>query len=807
MHKVRLMVTMRYLILFIVGVYLNIAAAIADPVYNAAGIYVNGQTKAGDVTTVDYANGSGSNNTKAVDHAVYADVAGGLVNSNNGYFANSLSVGLLNDLTSGVRVLVIGDHNTVKGVSSAAVGSHVQATNDFAVALGYSTVAGGYASLAGGEDTKANGIDSIALGNAAQANHNNTFVWSDGTPFISTNAQSFNVYATGGTHFGGGGLWWDNTIVIDTNGVLYSQGSAVLTQSTSIVTNGYYTDVHAVGTIWGGWGSDGNFSATSLGIGSWSGNQYAPTLFAGNDIYISPSVASALVVKQVTGWVGIGTNSPAATLDVAGTAIVRNDLTVLGSLSVTGSIQGAYIDRMENNFNNLVFNYITRSGITDYGMADGYVDNFRSTALVNTNATISTNTTFNAVSNFWQNTTITFDVGSGGSVQYDATLTNAVRTFTANGTFTLSAAVTGNVLVVGGGGGGGGMGGGGGGGGGVLVQSNYVMTAGVYSVVIGGGGAAGSAKNQTTSVNNGTNSTFATLTAYGGGAGASCQESGGNVNGRAGASGGGGAYQTTGNYGSGGAATNGQGNAGGNNCNADVIAGGGGGGAGAVGAAGSTVSEPRQGGAGGAGRLVNVTYTNSYFGGGGGGGSYGSATNLVALGGIGGGGQSGTGVSDQSYAQNGTNGTPNSGGGGGGGISSSTAGYTGGKGGSGIVVVRYPAAGTVTTNSMTIVTTNYICRFVPQNIRGTLWQADGDAAITNVVNTDFKLYVSRDGGTNYNQVTLASADQYLVSAPTNRMFAGVLSVTNQPTGSNIVLKVVTTNKLNRIYGIGWTAGQ
>lgn len=76
-------------------------------------------------------------------------------------------------------------------------------------------------------------------------------------------------------------------------------------------------------------------------------------------------------------------------------------------------------------------------------------------------------------------------LATGGTVTTVGPYT--IHTFTESGTFTASAALTADILVVGGGGSGGGMGGGGGGGA-VIVSSGFSLGAGSYTVTIGAGG-------------------------------------------------------------------------------------------------------------------------------------------------------------------------------------------------------------------------------------------------------------------------------------------------------------------------------
>lgn len=251
------------------------------------------------------------------------------------------------------------------------------------------------------------------------------------------------------------------------------------------------------------------------------------------------------------------------------------------------------------------------------------------------------------------------------------------------------------VLVAGGGGGGhtrNTPGGGAGGAGGLLQATNSPLTAGTYPIVIGDGGT-GAYNPLATSVpsTDGGNTTFNSLTAYGGGGGGTQNEptSAGN-----GGSGGGSSPSVTPGYGLNPSTpapviatfpnyTPGttQGYPGGGS---PSRGGGGGGGAGGAG----TQTSNSNGGPGGVGAVVpwmpdsygeaNPGGPGRYFAGGGGGGAYsggGSPTGTSGSGGAGGGGNGGP--------VDGLDGSANMGGGGGGGT------LTGGEGGSGIAVIRY----------------------------------------------------------------------------------------------------------------------
>ena len=247
------------------------------------------------------------------------------------------------------------------------------------------------------------------------------------------------------------------------------------------------------------------------------------------------------------------------------------------------------------------------------------------------------------------------------------------------------------VLMVGGGGGGGGTPGGGGGAGGYLYTFNAVSP-GAHPITVGDGGLGGAVYY---SGNNGEDSVFDTLIAYGGGGGG-CQSPGVN-----GASGGGAGTRAGYSYAGGIATPPGQGyNGGASNCPGSAVAGGGGGGgASAVGQNGYGSGTPTNpvGGDGGNGLANSISGASVYYSGGGGGWGTIPGGGGGGDGGLGGGGHGGD-FYGNPYA---LPGTPNTGGGGGG---SGNSTYPGANGGSGIVIISYPTGyitalgGTITTS-------------------------------------------------------------------------------------------------------------
>ena len=268
---------------------------------------------------------------------------------------------------------------------------------------------------------------------------------------------------------------------------------------------------------------------------------------------------------------------------------------------------------------------------------------------------------------------------TGGTITDDGAY--YYHTFTSSGTFAPLVSLSADILAVAGGAGAcvgaGNTPTGAGGAGGLIVFTSQSLTVQNYTCTIGGGGA-GTASN--TSVGNGADSQFGSLTLIKGGGGGGHTD---GVAGKTGGSGGGGMFG-----GAGGAATTGQGSAGGSAATSGNQGSGGGGGKGGAAGAGTSTA----GGAGGIGyydAIVDAMGASAskgelsgghyYFAGGGGGSTYNGGT--PGTGGLGGGGDG----RRQTVAENGA---ANTGGGGGGTGDYGTG--TGANGGSGIIIVRYP---------------------------------------------------------------------------------------------------------------------
>lgn len=273
-----------------------------------------------------------------------------------------------------------------------------------------------------------------------------------------------------------------------------------------------------------------------------------------------------------------------------------------------------------------------------------------------------------------------------GSVKVRLSASDGAKTTTRICTLSLAFISTVDYLVVGGGGGGGMRHGGGGGAGGYIYSTNQTLNTGTtYNIVVGTGGAAGN--GQSAPGSNGLDSSisgtaFNTITAIGGGLGATLDAAGD------GGSGGGGGHNGV----TAGTGTVGQGNDGGTGQAGHPYHAGGGGGAGGAGANAGSI-----GGAGGAGLQNSITGTALYYAGGGGGGTYNTSGNAAGGSGVGGNGGGGTGAAGSP--------TPNTGSGGGGSGGGSLPNHgTPTAGADGIVIIRSIDTATSTTGSPTITT-------------------------------------------------------------------------------------------------------
>lgn len=445
------------------------------------------------------------------------------------------------------------------------------------------------------------------------------------------------------------------------------------------------------------------------------------------------------------------------------------------TIELNASGQVKLKDRIELNIMLLAFKLAVQDGLVKYNMVDGFMDEFEDESGVDTGG--STNEYYDSTNDLYRPTA---NDPTGGTITYSGGKTIHTFKLADSGTnFVVPAGASGTVdvlIVAGGGGGGGAQSGsyyaGGGGAGGVIQLSDEAVSAGNYAIVVGAGGAGGASNSQGS---DGGNSSAFSNTAIGGGGGG-CQSAG---TGRNGGSGGGGASS-----GAGGSPTSGQGYAGGTGHAAYAA---GGGGAGAVGGAGS--ASPPYGGYGGAGIQSSISGASTWYAAGGG-GSPGDGTSTNSIGGKGGVNNGAGGVATQGADDTGS-------GGGGGQLQSSSV--VGGDGGNGIVIISYDTGSLGGTyNDMTLVSNAITAEAEPANARIVLYEEDVDSI---TVNTDIKAYVSIDGGSNYDQVTLTDEGDYDSG---KRILTGIVDVSAR-TGTSVKWKVTTHNSKGlKLHAVGGT---
>ena len=463
------------------------------------------------------------------------------------------------------------------------------------------------------------------------------------------------------------------------------------------------------------------------------------------------------------------------------TANMAVDPTNASNLS-SGSVPTAQLGNvdtagLEDDIALLGFKVASNGSLAKYNLVDQTVDAFEDASGIDASA--STNESRDSSGKYY----------SGAVSQSGAT---AAFTSTGAATWTApdpSPASVEVLIVAGGGSGGTGWYAGGGGAGGVVHDTDYAVVAGtVYDLTVGVGGTGHGSDGSPG--DNGDDSVWninaegsgITMTANGGGGGGSRN----NDDGVAGGSGGGGGD----NGGASGASNQtsptgatGYGFAGGASNN-DSGAGGGG-----ATQAGSGPTSNVNGGYGGAGKLFStwVAYgtdssnnassgsNGGYFAGGGAGAAHGNGT--PEDGGVGGG-------ADGVKTGGGNGAQSNTGGGGGGGHGS---GSSGGNGGSGFIGIYYGAFNLY--NNMTLVSNSTTAEAVPT--KGDIVMTYSNGAGTVTLNTDLKAYVSRDNGSNYTQMTLASQG---TSGGHEIVTAHDVDISSQPSGTAMRYKIETLNQ-------------
>ena len=108
------------------------------------------------------------------------------------------------NVVSGENAHAEGGDNVASGAAAHAEGGYNIASGGASHASGWHTTASGNYSRSEVHYTTASGSHSHAGGENAEAAHDSSYVWSDGTAYTSTVAQSYSVYAANGIRLQGG---------------------------------------------------------------------------------------------------------------------------------------------------------------------------------------------------------------------------------------------------------------------------------------------------------------------------------------------------------------------------------------------------------------------------------------------------------------------------------------------------------------------------------------------------------------------------------------------------------------------------
>jgi len=267
-------------------------------------------TASGDYSTAMGRLSSATNNEATA--MGFSTLAGGFASSAMG--ENSIANGYVSTAmgssttASGVYATAMGYNTVASGSYSTALGRYTTAANDDATAMGLGSIASGWDTTAMGTYTVASGHYSMAAGFYSQATNQGDFVWADSTsttPFASTANDQFLIRAAGGVGIG----------TANPQGSLhvYSANNPTVARIQSSGTPGF-------GRL--------EFVSNPQGdVNEWRPGYIQSTdnggFTGGLAFYVNGTgggskFGSNEVMRVVNGAVGIGTNSPQATLDVNG---------------------------------------------------------------------------------------------------------------------------------------------------------------------------------------------------------------------------------------------------------------------------------------------------------------------------------------------------------------------------------------------------------------------------------------------------------------------------------------------------------
>jgi hypothetical protein len=198
-------------------------------------------------------------------------------NNNTNRYGGSLSI-LGNSVQGGVNSVA------TPGSLAFAMGNHATASGTDSFAINYYALASGYASFAQGATTTASGLESVAMGYRANATNDNTFVWSDGTPFGSGTNKEFDVYASSGITLLGGSLLVSNNVTpgITLNGSI--DGDVEFVVKNFAATTNSSTSIYAVANNGTSGVTGSNY--VNLGINGSLYAQIVPYFGVGDDAYL-----------------------------------------------------------------------------------------------------------------------------------------------------------------------------------------------------------------------------------------------------------------------------------------------------------------------------------------------------------------------------------------------------------------------------------------------------------------------------------------------------------------------------------------
>jgi len=106
------------------------------------------------------------------------------------------------------------------------------------------------------------------------------------------------------------------------------------------------------------------------------------------------------------------------------------------------------------------------------------------------------------------------------------------------------------------------------------------------------------------------------------------------------------------------------------------------------------------------------------------------------------------------------------------------------------------------TQSSTIVSNAFTASSEPSTSRIVVFQED---VSSTTLNTDIVASVSRDGGSNFTNVTLAD-EGYVTGSSGQRILSGVATISGQPSGTSMRWKLALANNQSKIHGVSLSWG-